>query len=100
VTERSAPDGMSYRYDAMFYDIVPDRRIVYSYEMYSAGARVSVSVATVELMPEGGGTRLAYTEQGAFLDAGRDGAAEREDGMTELLDNLMRVLHAEAAAAR
>ncbi|MGZ4142000.1 MAG: hypothetical protein ACXVQY_05770 [Actinomycetota bacterium] len=28
------------------------------------GVRISVSVATVELEPEGSGTRLVYTEQG------------------------------------
>ena len=40
--------GISYRYDARYYDIVPDQRIIYSYEMYADGARISVSVATIE----------------------------------------------------
>ena len=40
--------GSTYRYNALYYDIVPDQRIVYSYEMYADGARISVSVATLE----------------------------------------------------
>ena len=31
--------GTTYRYDALYYDIVPDQRIVYSYEMYAASAQ-------------------------------------------------------------
>jgi len=38
--------GVTYRYDARYYDIVPEQRIVYSYEMYADGARMSVSVAS------------------------------------------------------
>ena len=40
-------EGSTYRYDALYYDIVPDQRIVYSYEMYADGARISVSIATI-----------------------------------------------------
>jgi uncharacterized protein YndB with AHSA1/START domain len=90
-----APDGTSYRYDAMYYDIVPGQRIVYCYEMYEEGARTSVSVATVELAPADGGTRLTYTEQGAFLD-GLTQAEHRAEGITEQLDGLVRFLAAEA----
>ncbi|HVB45345.1 MAG TPA: SRPBCC family protein [Streptosporangiaceae bacterium] len=93
-----APDGTSYRYDALYYDIVPGQRIVYCYEMYSGDARISVSVATVELVPADGGTRLTYTEQGAFLD-GLALAEHREEGITEQLDNLVRVLRTEAGEA-
>jgi hypothetical protein len=49
--------------------------------------RISVSVATVELEPQGSGTRLIFTEQGAFLD-GFDDPAMREHGTRELLDAL------------
>ena len=50
-------------------------------------ARISASVATVELTPDSRGTRMVYTEQGAFLD-GHDTPAQREHGTRELLDNL------------
>jgi uncharacterized protein YndB with AHSA1/START domain len=87
-------DGKTYRYDALYYDIVPDQRIVYSYEMYANGARISVSVATIEFAKSGDSTALTWTEQGAYLD-GIDGAeapALRKGGTTEMLDGLARYL--------
>lgn len=90
-----APDGTLYRYDALYYDIVPDQRIVYCYEMYENGARISVSVATIEMVPAGGGTTLTYTEQGAYLD-GLTQPEDREEGTAEQLDSLLRQLRAEA----
>jgi uncharacterized protein YndB with AHSA1/START domain len=86
-----APDGSSYRYDAVYYDIVPDQRIVYCYEMYAGEERMSVSTATIEIVPGQHGTKLTYTEQGAFLD-GIDKPEAREEGTTWLLDNLGKYL--------
>src|SRR5689334_19248623 len=48
--------GRTLLYDALYYDIVPDRRIVYSYEMYADDVRISVSVATIEFARNGDGT--------------------------------------------
>jgi uncharacterized protein YndB with AHSA1/START domain len=92
-----SPEGTTYRYDATYYDIVPDQRIVYCYEMYAGDERMSVSVSTVEIVPEQNGTKLTYTEHGAFLD-GIDKPAYREEGTTWLLDNLGKYLasHAES----
>jgi uncharacterized protein YndB with AHSA1/START domain len=85
------PEGSSYSYDATYYDIVPGQRIVYCYEMYGGDDRMSVSVATVEIEADGTGTRLTYTEQGAFLD-GIDKPEAREEGTAWLLDNLGKYL--------
>ena len=90
-----APDGKPYRYDALYYDIVPDYRIVYSYEMYAADDRMSVSLATVEIVPDQDGTKLTYTEQGAFLD-GVDKPEAREEGTAWVLDNLGKYLASQA----
>ena len=90
-----APDGKPYRYDAQYYDIVPDNRIVYSYEMYAADDRISVSLATVEIVPDQDGTKLTYTEQGAFLD-GIDKPESREEGTAWMLDNLGKYLASRA----
>jgi len=86
-----APDGTSYRYDALYYDIVPDHRIVYSYEMYSGDARMSVSLATVEIVADSDGAKLTYTEQGAFFDE-IDKIEAREEGTAWILDNLGKYL--------
>ena len=85
------PDGQPYRYDAHFYDIIPSERIVYAYEMYLGDDRISVSLATIVLAPEGMGTRLTVTEQGAYLD-GLDTPAQREGGIDALLDQLGALL--------
>jgi uncharacterized protein YndB with AHSA1/START domain len=94
-SQGAAPDGRAYSYEALYQDIVPGRRIVYTYEMALEGARISVSLATVEFTPLGeDGTRLVYTEQGAFLD-GHEYAARRSEGMGSLLDALGRELRSE-----
>jgi uncharacterized protein YndB with AHSA1/START domain len=85
------PAGTPYSYDALYYDIVPDCRIVYCYEMYSGDDRMSVSLATVEFVADQDGTKLTYTEQGAFLD-GIDKPEGREEGTAWMLDNLTKYL--------
>jgi uncharacterized protein YndB with AHSA1/START domain len=87
--------GMHFEYDATFQDIVTDQRIVWSYDMHINGARISVSVGTVEITPVPGGTKLVMTEQGAFLD-GLDTNAQRAAGTTALLDELGTFLAAGA----
>lgn len=85
------PEGTRYSYDARYYDIVPGHRIVYGYEMYSGDDRVSVSLTTVEIVPDQGGTKLTYTEQGAFLDR-IEKPEDRQEGTAWMLDNLGKQL--------
>jgi uncharacterized protein YndB with AHSA1/START domain len=95
----SAPDGRAYAYEALFHDIVPAQRIVYTYDMFLEGTRISVSLATVEFTPVGeNGTRLVFTEQGAFLD-GHESPARRAEGMGSLLDALDKELQSAAPGA-
>ena len=79
--------GLVTRFDATYFDIVPDARIVYAYEMHLDERKISVSLATFEFKPAGSGTRLVMTEQGAFLD-GYDDNGSRERGSAELMDKL------------
>jgi uncharacterized protein YndB with AHSA1/START domain len=83
----AAVAGAVYSYDALYEDIVPDERIVYTYNMHRDGERMSVSVTTVELLPDGHQTHMRYTEQGVFLDGG-DTPEQREHGTGEMLDKL------------
>jgi uncharacterized protein YndB with AHSA1/START domain len=94
----AAMEGDVYTYDARYKDIIPDERIVYTYEMHRNDVRISVSLTTVALVPDGEGTRLTYTEQGVFLD-GHDTPAAREHGTRELLDTLGAQLRGAAASA-
>ena len=91
-TNSGGPEGRSGpHFNALYQDIVPDERIIFAYDMHLDDKRISVSLATIELAPEGKGTRLTFTEQGAFLD-GYDDPADREHGTRELLDALGRSL--------
>jgi uncharacterized protein YndB with AHSA1/START domain len=83
--------GPVHRYEALYQDIVPNERLVYTYEMYADDRRTSVSLGTMELSPDGPGTRLVYTEQAAFLD-GLDTIEAREHGTRDLLDALGRIV--------
>lgn len=78
-------------FDCRYFDILPGQRIVYSYAMQIDGRRISVSLSTVELSAEGRGTRMRYTEQGAYLD-GYDAAGSRERGTRALFDALQASL--------
>ena len=90
------PGGKVSLFEARYQDIVPNRRIVYTYEMLFDNAKISVSLATVELDPAGAGTRLTFTEQAVYLD-GYDDAASRERGVRALLNNLERALRKPAS---
>ena len=79
--------GHVHAFDARYYDIVPDERIVYAYEMHVDDVKISVSLATVEFKSDGAGTRMIFTEQGVFLDSFEDGGG-REQGTRVLLDQL------------
>ncbi len=79
--------GDLYAFDVTYTDIVPDNRIVYTYQMSKNGARMSVSLATIELFAIPGGTRMVVREDGAFLD-GLDTVDQREAGTTYLIDQL------------
>ena len=92
----AAVEGAVYSYDALYEDIVQDERIVYTYKMHRDGVRMSVSVTTVELLADGDGTHLRYTEQGVFLD-GQDKPELRERGTKEILDKLGEALAQGAA---
>ena len=48
VNRSGPPGGPVYTYRSQFHDIVPEERIVYTYEMLADDNRLSVSVATVQ----------------------------------------------------
>ena len=95
--ERSAgghPDARYNEFNSRFHDIVENERIVFSYDLLHDHRLMSVSLTTIELFPDGDGTRLLFTEQGAFFDD-PDAAAARHHGTGELLSRLGRFLAGE-----
>ncbi len=86
-------NGLVTTFDAVYLDVVPDERLIYVYEMRLDGAKISASLATLQFAPDPKGSRLALTEQGAFLD-GYDDKGAREQGTNGLFDAVERSLSA------
>jgi uncharacterized protein YndB with AHSA1/START domain len=87
------PGGAVHHMEALYWDIVPDERIVWTYDMKLDDTRISVSLNTVELRAEGKGTRMTFTEAGAYLDD-FDKPGVRQEGTEWLLDQLGKSLEA------
>jgi len=84
--------------DTVYQVIQPNERIILAYAMTIDGAPLSGSLLTIEFEPQGSGTRLVFTEQGAYLD-GKDGPVHREEGSRELLEKLAAELGELGASA-
>jgi uncharacterized protein YndB with AHSA1/START domain len=97
------PGGVTHGFDAEYYDIVPNERIVMGYTMDEDGKRMSASLLMIELKAAGSGTRLVLTEQGVFLDC-KDrpewGLASREHGTRAMLESLAAALQSEPSVSR
>ena len=83
--------GPVHSFDATYQDIVPNERIIYTYDMHMDDKRISVSLSTIVLERAEKGTKMTYTEQAVFLD-GYDKPSDREHGTNELFDALGRML--------
>jgi uncharacterized protein YndB with AHSA1/START domain len=88
--------GSVHTFRSRYHDIVADERIVFAYDLLLDDRLMSTSLTTVQLFPAEAGTRLLFTEQGAFFDD-LDDPAEREHGTGKLLDALGAHLTAEAS---
>lgn len=85
-------NGMKSLFQALYYDIIPNERIVYTYDVHLDAALISVSVATITFQAQGANTRLSINEQGVFLDEFNDGGS-REQGTVQLLLQLEAALN-------
>jgi uncharacterized protein YndB with AHSA1/START domain len=81
----------TYTNDCVYHNIVDGERIVHSYRMTVNGAPHSISLAAIELAPDGAGTRLSLTEHLLFL-SGADETADRRAGTEGLLTSLAEEL--------
>ena len=84
--------------DSVYQVIQPNERIILAYAMTVDGAPISGSLLTMEFVPEGSGTRIVLTEQGAYLD-GKDAPTQREEGSRQLFESLAKLLGEPANAA-
>jgi uncharacterized protein YndB with AHSA1/START domain len=83
--------GLTTRFEAIYFDVAPDRRLVYAYEMHLDARKISVSLACVEIEPHADGVKLKVSEQAVFLDGYEDNGA-RERGTNMLMDKLVATL--------
>jgi uncharacterized protein YndB with AHSA1/START domain len=85
------PPHQTFVEDCHYVDIVPNRRICYAMTIARGDTRITVSMITVELMPDGRRCDVRVTDQLAILDGG-DTAKDRERGWGETLDKLPSVI--------
>ncbi|HEY1831863.1 MAG TPA: SRPBCC domain-containing protein [Acidimicrobiales bacterium] len=85
--DATLPDGKRITWESLYREIVPDHRIVYTSVLSEDGTVATLTLTTVEFVPEGTSTRLVLTEAGAYLD-GREQPAWREEGTAGWLDKL------------
>jgi uncharacterized protein YndB with AHSA1/START domain len=81
------PNGPETKFVARYHEIVLKERLVYVYDMHVNGVLISVSLATIELTPQGAKTALRITEQGVYFD-GQDGNEARREGTKHLLEQI------------
>lgn len=84
-------DGPPISCDVIYQDIVPGQRLIFAYKMTIGGQPLSASLTTIEFLPNGDGTEMIFTEQGAYF-GGADEVRGREEGTRELLEQLAKEL--------
>ena len=84
--------------ETRYWDIVPNERIVATYDVVIRGRRLSVSLWSVQLYATAEGTKLVTVEDGAFLDD-LDAADQRRKGVTYDYENLATYLERTPATA-
>jgi uncharacterized protein YndB with AHSA1/START domain len=85
--ESSEFQGELHTFDAVYLDIVENERISWAYNLTVSGVKLSSSFTVVELTTVPDGTKLTFTETGAFFD-GHEKPALREEGTGWILDAL------------
>jgi uncharacterized protein YndB with AHSA1/START domain len=91
VFRNGPPGGPVFMFCAELRDIVAEKRIVSTTELFANDVLFSVTLTTVEFFESGGKTQLVLTEQGVYLD-GHETAAQREEGTRSMLDSLAAFL--------
>lgn len=85
-------NGIINEFQAVYFDIEPEKRLVYGYDLWLNGKKLSVSLVTVQFIKLAAAqTRLILTEHGVYFGGAEDIAA-REMGTGFLLDMLEKSL--------
>jgi uncharacterized protein YndB with AHSA1/START domain len=85
--------GVPLTSEGIHLDIAANQRVVIASCMSIGGRPMSASLCTFQFLPEGTGTCLVFTHQGAFYE-NSDGPAMREEGWNTILNRLDAVVNA------
>jgi len=91
-------DDLPFVNESIYFDIVPDERIVMAQTMSISGRIISAALVTFEVAQSAGGTSLKLIHQGVFFE-GSGGPEMRKHGWKVLLDKLDAALASLAMAA-
>ena len=80
------PDGQHHSVSGVYREVVPDRKLVFSWAWQSTPERESQ--VTIDLKPDNDGTILTLTHEQFFNEAARD---DHKRGWSLALDNLERL---------
>ncbi len=97
ISRGGGEDGAEHLFEGTYLDIVEGRRFVLAFVMHVGGRKLSASIASVEVLPDGEGCRLIFNEQGVYF--GADGWAEREEGTSQGMNQLAAWLASQKDAA-
>ncbi|NBB15177.1 ATPase [Caulobacter sp. SLTY] len=86
-----SPGDLRYRIETLYEAIVPGRRLVFSERCSEGETLLSVYLITVEIEPDGAGSKLTLTNQIVALDGGGMIAGSKA-GWSAALDNLGEAL--------
>jgi uncharacterized protein YndB with AHSA1/START domain len=82
-----SPDGEEHDVSGVYREVVPDRKLVFTWAWRSTPERESL--VTIELKSDGGGTLLTLTHEQFFDEGARD---RHHAGWTGALDKLEKLL--------
>ena len=83
-------------FQCRYHNIVPESRIIYSYDMFVDEKRISVSLATIEFLSAPKGTLIRITEQLVHVD-GYPTPEDRIEGTRYLIEKAAAAIEAQAA---
>ena len=82
-----SPDGEEHHVSGEYREVVPDRRVVFTWAWLSTPERVSL--VSIDIRPDGDGSMLTLTHEQFFDEPARD---RHQAGWTATLDKLERAL--------
>lgn len=88
-TSKGRINGIVHEFRALYYDIIPNERIIFAYDMFVNNTHFSVSLTSVEFETVADKTKLTFTEQDMFLSE-EDTVEGRKKGTEDLIEQLQK----------